>query len=163
MIFTNYFEDFSEKQLVGLFSCFTDVNVAKDVQVSVPCNYDMFLRKKINELRQTYNHYQAIELEYDVRTGYRYEDALMYDIIDYTMEWCDCSSEIECKELLAKLNYNCDVSIGDFTKAMLKIATITRELMNVCEKINHVALLHKLSKIEGMVLKYITTCQSLYI
>lgn len=163
MVNTNYFEDFSEKQLVGLFSCFTDVKVANDVAVSVPCNYDEFLKIKINELKKIYTHYQKTELESDVRTGYRYEDALMYDIIDYVIEWCDCSSEFECKELLAKLQYNLDVSIGDFTKAMLKIATITRELMNICEKINNIALLHKLSKIEGMILKYITTCQSLYI
>lgn len=163
MVRTNYFEDFSEKQLIGLFSTFTDVKVANDVAVSVSCNKDDFLRKKINELMQIYIHYQKTELESDVRTGYRYEDALMYDIIDYAIEWCDCDTEQECKELLSKLNYNCDVSIGDFTKAMLKIATITRELMNVCEKINKVGLLHKLSKIEGMILKYITTCQSLYI
>lgn len=163
MVRTNYFENFSEKQLVGLFSCFTDVKVANDVAVSVPCNYDVYLKANINELKKIYMHFQQIELETDVRTGYRYENTLMYDIIDYVIEWCDCTTEIECKQLLSKLQYNIDVSIGDFTKAMLKIATITRELMNVCEKVNKIELLHKLSKIEGMILKYITTCQSLYI
>jgi hypothetical protein len=35
--------------------------------------------------------------------------------------------------------------------------------MNVCEIIGEIELLHKLSQIEGLVLKYVTTSQSLYV
>jgi superfamily II RNA helicase len=163
IIKNNYLAEFSAKELVGLFSCFTDVNVAKDNEVSVPCTPNSFLRSKINELKYMYTSYQQKEIDADVRTGIKYDNPLMYDIIDYTIEWCDCTTEYQCKELIEKLQYNLDVSIGDFTKAMLKIATISRELMCVCETMNQNNLLHKLSEIEGMILKYITTCQSLYI
>lgn len=163
IIQNNYLAEFSAKELVGLFSCFTDVNVAPDVSVSVPCTKHSFLRSKINELAASYVSYQQKEIDADVRTGIKYEDTLMYDIIDYAMEWCDCTTESECKELIEKLQCNADVSIGDFTKAMLKIATISRELMSVCEIMNQTNLLHRLSEIEGMILKYITTCQSLYV
>jgi superfamily II RNA helicase len=159
----HYLAEFSVKQLVGLFSCFTDVKVANDVSVSVPSTADGFLKHKINELKNAFANYQEKEIEADVRTGLKYEDPLMYDIIDYSMEWCDCTTESECKELIARLQGDLDVSIGDFTKAMLKIATISRELMNTCETMNQINLLHKLTEIEGMILKYITTCQSLYI
>jgi superfamily II RNA helicase len=159
----HYLAEFSVKQLVGLFSCFTDVNVANDVSVSVPSTEDGFLKNKINELKNAFASYQQKEIEADVRTGLKYEDPLMYDIIDYSMEWCDCATESECKELIARIQRCLDVSIGDFTKAMLKIATISRELMNTCEIMNQINLLHKLSEIEGMILKYITTCQSLYV
>lgn len=159
----HYLAEFSVKQLVGLFSCFTDVKVANDVSVSVPSTEDGFLKHKINELKNAFANYQQKEIEADVRTGLKYEDPLMYDIIDYSMEWCDCTTESECKELIARLQGDLDVSIGDFTKAMLKIATISRELMNTCEIMNQINLLHKLSEIEGLILKYITTCQSLYI
>ena len=137
--------------------------MANDVAVSVPCTPNSFLRAKINELRSAYISYEQKEIDADVRTGIKYENALMYDIIDYAMEWCDCMTEPQCKELIEKLQCNLDVSIGDFTKAMLKIATISRELMSVCEIMNQTNLLHKLSEIEGMILKYITTCQSLYV
>jgi len=163
MIQNNYLAEFSAKELVGLFSCFTDVNVGSDVAVSVPCTHHSFLRSKINELAASYVYYQQKEIDADVRSGIKYEGVLMYDIIDYAMEWCDCTTESQCKELIEKLKYNVDVSIGDFTKAMLKIATISRELMSVCEIMNQTNLLHKLSEIEGMILKYITTCQSLYV
>jgi len=163
IIQNNYLAEFSAKELVGLFSCFTDVNVANDVAVSAPCTPNSFLRAKINELTASYVSYQQKEIDADVRTGIKYEDPLMYDIIDYVMEWCDCTTEYQCKELIEKLQCNLDVSIGDFTKAMLKIATISRELMSVCEIMNQTNLLHKLSEIEGMILKYITTCQSLYV
>jgi superfamily II RNA helicase len=159
----NYLEEFSTKELVGLFSCFTDVNVASDKAVSVPCTHNSFLRNKINELKYMYTCYQQKEIDADVRTGIKYDNPLMYDIIDYAMEWCDCSTEYQCKELIEKIQSSLDVSIGDFTKAMLKIATISRELMCVCEVMNQINLLHKLSKIEGTILKYITTCQSLYV
>ena len=163
IIQNNYLAEFSAKELVGLFSCFTDVNVATDVAVSVPCTHNSFLRSKINELAASYVYYQQKEIDADVRTGIKYEGVLMYDIIDYAMEWCDCTTESQCKEIIEKLQYNADVSIGDFTKAMLKIATISRELMCVSETMNQTNLLHKLSEIEGMILKYITTCQSLYV
>jgi hypothetical protein len=46
---------------------------------------------------------------------------------------------------------------------MMKITTIAKELSKVAEEIGQIELLHKLSKIEGLVLKYVTTAQSLYL
>ena len=57
--------------------------------------------------------------------------------------------------------------IGDFTKAMLKIVTITKELVNVFETepilLNYLDTLQKLKDIEPLVLKYVMTSQSLYV
>jgi hypothetical protein len=55
------------------------------------------------------------------------------------------------------------ISIGDFTKAILKISTITKELINVCEQNDLIEFMYKLSQIDGMILKYIATTQSLYV
>jgi hypothetical protein len=55
------------------------------------------------------------------------------------------------------------ISIGDFTKAMLKITTIVKEWMNVFEIIGNIEALHKFTGIEILLLKYITTSQSLYV
>jgi hypothetical protein len=56
-----------------------------------------------------------------------------------------------------------EISIGDFTKAMMKIVTVAKELMNVCELLGAIDLMYKLNQIEGMVLKYVLTSQSLYV
>ena len=90
----------------------------------------------------------------------------MYDIIDESMEWCDCTSEEECKMFIQTKLATKGISTGDFAKAMLKVATIAREMgalssLDICK--NEVELFHKLSQIETMVLKYIVTNQSLYV
>ena len=79
------------------------------------------------------------------------------------MEWCDCSNEMECKQFIQHCVAEKNISVGDFTKAMLKIVTIAKEWINVCEMMGQIETLHKLSVIESMVLKYVTTAQSLYI
>jgi hypothetical protein len=70
---------------------------------------------------------------------------------------------MECKEFIQRLGLEKEISVGDFTKAILKISTIAKELGAVCESVGEIELLNKLSQIDGMILKYITTAQSLYI
>jgi hypothetical protein len=99
----------------------------------------------------------------DITRTINYVDALIYDMVNIAMQWTELQSENECREFIIDSVRTLDVSIGDFTKAMLKIVTITKELMNVCEIIGEMELMYKLSKIEGLVLKYVTTSQSLYV
>jgi hypothetical protein len=163
MVQHNYFIDFSIKQLVGLFSCFTDIKIPDDEKFTVPHSEDAFLQSKLKELQNMYAYYQNKEYEVGINTGIRYEDSLIFDMTDFAMKWCDCSDEQECKYFIQNDIAEKSISVGDFNKGMLKIVTIARELANVCEQIGQIELLHKLSQIEGLVLKYITTSQSLYV
>jgi hypothetical protein len=45
----------------------------------------------------------------------------------------------------------------------MKVATISKEIMSICEENGKIELMHKLNKIEPMIMKYITTSQSLYV
>lgn len=159
----NYFAEFSPKQIVGLFSCFTDIKIPDHERKSIPTTDDVFLKGCIESIRNAYISYGDIEYSADMRTGIQYEDALIYDMVDFAMQWCDYTTEIECKTFIQCRIAECGISVGDFTKAMLKIVTITREWMNVCEMLGQIEALHKLNQIEGMVLKYVTTSQSLYV
>ena len=103
-----------------------------------------------------------LEQEVQVNTGLNYTDPLIYDMVEFSMRWCDCNTE-ECKSFIQNDVANKSISVGDFTKAMLKVVTISKEFINVCEQLNLIELQHKLSLIEDMVLKYITTSQSLYV
>jgi hypothetical protein len=159
----NYFEKFSAIDLVGLFSCFTDVKIPHDMKTSHPHLQNAWLQQSILELIKEYNKYDDLEREMDMRTGIQYEDALIFDMVEFSIKWCNCQSETECKYFIQEDLANKEISIGDFTKAMLKIVTISREWAKVCELIGQISALHKLTQIEGMVLKYVTTCQSLYV
>jgi superfamily II RNA helicase len=159
----NHFAEFSPRQLVGLFSCFTGIKVPDDIRHSIPITDDPFLKDKIQQLSKMYALYDAREGEMHMRTGINYAESMQFDIIDLAMQWCDCSTEEECKRFIQNDVNLKSISVGDITKAMLKIATITKEWMNVFTLCGNLETLHKLSQIEGLILKYITTSQSLYV
>jgi superfamily II RNA helicase len=163
LLTTDYFQDFTSKQLIGLFSCFTDVKVDNDQRLSVPNSKDDLLQTTIKEMNKQYQYMQNVEMNAEVNTGINYEDALIFDMIDESIEWCDCSNETECKIFIQTKIADKGISVGDFTKSMLKIATIVKEISGICEDIQHLELLYKLNQIEPMILKYITTSQSLYV
>jgi hypothetical protein len=159
----NYFDKYSAKELVGLFSCFTDVKIPNDMKSSNPNIQNASLQCAIKDIMQEYKKYDVLERDLDVRTGIDYEEALMFDMVEFSIKWCNCQSETDCKYFIQADLADKEISIGDFTKAMLKIVTISREWAKVCEEIGEISALHKLTQIEGLVLKYVTTCQSLYV
>jgi len=162
----NYFQDFTPKQLVGLLSCVTDVKVKEECEVNVVCTDDEFLKHRVMEMKEQYEYYDTQEGSRDIRTGIRYNEAFNVNIVEEAMAWCDCKSEDACK-LFIHENLNAKgISLGDFTKAILKIATAAKELRGLYELEwcnSETEWLHKLSQIEEMVLKYIATNQSLYV
>jgi hypothetical protein len=83
------------------------------------------------------------------------------------MEWARCDNEHACKSFLQRLaNSEKAVSAGDFAKAGMKICALAKELENALAAANIdgvVEAQHKLSQIDGLILKYITTTQSLYL
>lgn len=158
-----YLENFTPKQIVGLLSCFTDLKIKEDLRSCVPTTKDEYLKTHISQLKDIFDKYCDLENENGLKTGFDYHDCLVYDIIDMSQEWCDCSCETECKLFIQDSLAVKEISIGDFTKAILKISNITRELICVCENNDFVDLNYKLSQIDGMILKYIATTQSLYL
>jgi len=159
----NWFNEFTPTQLVGLFSCFTDIKVSNDLRSNFPKTKDNFLKSKIEEVVNQYEYFDKMEGEVDIRSGINYYDALKYDIIDLSMKWCELDNERDCKIFIENEIKSISISIGDFTKAMLKIVAITKEWITVCEITNNVEAQHKFSQIDSMILKYVMTSQSLYV
>jgi hypothetical protein len=153
--------DLTPRQLVGLLSCFTDVKIGDDSRSSVPKTPDQILKKHIVEIESTFHKYDDIERAQRTDPAYNYSDPLIFDMIDYMMDWCDCSNEDECKIFIQEVSSLC--SVGDFTKAIMKISAIVKELTAVCEQNGYTDFMYKLSLIDGMILKYVATTQSLYV
>jgi superfamily II RNA helicase len=160
---TDKFAQFSPKQLVGLFSCFTDIKVSQDMKMGCPNSKDTLLQQTVEKLDKLFIGLADKEHSRSMDTGINYHSALMYDLVDQIADWCDCETEQDCKYYIQQVLGEKDISVGDFSKGILKIATITKEIVSLCEKHGHIELQHKLASIGPMILKYITTNQSLYV
>ena len=162
-----YFRDLSAIQIVRFLSCFTDVKVAQDVKMSIPTTKDGFLRKMADDYKNIIDKYHEYSQDQNItisNNGSEGDLEMMYDLMDMMEEWCLCEDEAQCKGFIQTKLAEKSISIGDFTKAILKMSTMVKELMNMCEQNEDMLeLLAKLGKIDAMILKYITTAQSLYI
>ena len=152
--------ELTPKQLVGLLSCFTDVKIDQDNKASVPITTDTVLKRHTNEVVNAFRLYEDLENARKTDPAYDYTNPVIFDMTDLMMEWCEFTDDVQCKAFIqGKLL----CSVGDFTKAILKISAIAKEFTAVCEQMGMVDFQHKLSQIDGMILKYVATSQSLYL
>ena len=158
-----FFKDFDVIQLIGLFSCFTDVKVPEEHRRLAPFSKDTFLKNRIQELDNIVLEFEKNERESMIYTGVEYYNLLCYDLVDEIQEWASFDTETECKYFIQTKIHDKELSVGEYTKAVLKISTITKEFINIAEASGEIEFLHKLKQIEPKILKYITTSQSLYV
>ena len=152
--------ELTPKQLVGLLSCFTDVKIDQDNKASVPITTDAVLKRHTNDVVGVFRLYEDLENARKTDPAYDYTNPVIFDMTDLMMEWCEFTDDVQCK-LFIQDKLLC--SVGDFTKAILKISAIVKEFIVVCEQMGMVDFQHKLSQIDGMILKYVATSQSLYL
>jgi hypothetical protein len=159
----NWFQDFSVEQLIGFLAVYTDVKIdeeSKSWQIKID---DPFLNSRLNKVIKEYLFYENLEDDNGLKTGINYLTALNYDMPELLMEWIKTDSQEDCKWFIQTRLQDKGISIGDFTKAVMKISTIAKEWSNITEQFSQIELLHKLSQIDGKILKYVTTAQSLYV
>jgi superfamily II RNA helicase len=161
MLERNQFDELDTRQIVSVFSCFTNVNVSDDLKSVRPNSRDISVKNIIEEITILYNHYQDFETENNAFTGVDYN--IHYDLIDAVLSWCDCESAPECKAVLQNLEQTKGVFLGEFVKAITKINNISTEMEKVAESVGNMALLSKLRDIPRLTLKFVATNQSLYI
>ena len=163
LVSTDFFRDFTPEQIVCVLSCFIDIKVPDDYKIhSFPIN-DYTMISCINNINASAEKYASMEKRFDIFSGINYDDMISYNIASSITNWCSCASEFDCKLLIETQLYERDISIGEFTKAIMKVSAIVNELINMCESTNNIELLHKLSGIDNMILKFITINQSLYV
>ena len=159
---TNYFEDFTPKELVGIFSCFTSIRVENSIRTLIPATSSGKVNKLSIKLDNLMNKYADLEQQYNIYSGSNYERN--FDIQEHVMNWCDAEGDTVCKEIISNIQTTSQaLFIGDFIKAILKINNIASEVERAAESINQIQLIEKVRKIPALTLKYVATTQSLYI
>jgi hypothetical protein len=101
------------------------------------------------------------ELKNKIDIGIDY--SLHFDLIDFTIKWCECENDVECKQLLNTISLEKDIFLGEFVKAILKINNITSEMEKIAEYLGDMEFLSILKQVPLLTLKYVATNQSLYV
>jgi superfamily II RNA helicase len=154
-------ENLSVKQLVALFSCFTNIRVTEQFKDNVPNSDDQEVNNFIKKVVELYNNYEDMEIEKNIKSGSDY--FIHYDILNYVEKWCDTESIEDCKFILQELGERKEIFLGEFVKALLKINNISSEFEKIAEMTGNIAFLSKLREIPRLTLKYVVTNQSLYV
>jgi len=155
------FDDLSSRQLVAIFSCFTNISVNDEMKELFIKSNDKMVKDIIIEINEMYDEYQAKELKNNINTGTDYE--IHFDLLDYVVKWCDCSCVEDCKFLLQNIEKEKGIFLGEFVKALLKINNISCEMEKIAELTGNISFLSKLKEIPTITLKYVVTNQSLYV
>lgn len=151
----------SSKQLVSLFSCLTNIRVLDEIKNNSPNSDDKMVNNFALKIAELYNLYRDKEIYKNIDIGFDY--SLHYELIDYCLEWCECTSESECKLVLQKMALEKEIFLGEFVKAILKINNIANEMERVAELVCDMEFLSKLKEIPLLTLKFVATNQSLYV
>lgn len=154
---TNYFEDYTPIQLIGLFSLFSNIRLQhEEVYIEDVVLLNAFT--KIEDMIEDYRKQESIDNLY---TGI--ETAIQKTIPYYTMMWANAHNEKDCLKCINLLyNYE-NVYTGDFIKTILKVVNVCKEYEMICNQLDKFDLLQKIKQIYPLLLKYFVTNRSLYL
>jgi superfamily II RNA helicase len=161
LLLTKRLQQFNVLDLIALFSCFTNVSVPDNLMEYTLNSEDSTIKKFIKEIANMYEDKKELEIQERIDTGIDYN--IHFDLIDYVVEWANCSNEADCKLLLDRIGTEKEIFLGEFIKALLKINNIASEMERVAELMGDVEFLHKLKQIPELTLKFVATNQSLYV
>lgn len=166
LVFANFiekgfFNDLTAKQMVSIFSCFTNITVSEELKKNVPHSEDKKIQNYIVDIENMFSYFNKVENNLQMNTGTDYH--IHFDLINEVVQWCDCECIEDCKFFLQNLEKEKDIFLGEFVKALLKINNISNEMEKIAEILGNISLLNKLKEIPKMTLKYVVTNQSLYV
>jgi len=157
----NDFADFTPELIAAFLTLFADVRIRVDDEFYVE---NTFLDYAFIQFKHVCDDLGECERAHGLEEPVDSEEFLYSALIaDDVLEWCRSDTETACKQVLYDLMSYKGIGVGDFTKALLKISTVVRELISVCEKTFKIELRSRLSQIDRLLLKHVTTNQSLYL
>jgi superfamily II RNA helicase len=161
LIMDKSLDELSPVQLVGLFSCFTNITVHSDFKEINPNSNDKKLQSYITKIAERMEVYENIENDLNIHSCI--ENPIHYDLLNYIEEWCSSNDTNSCKLVLQKIMEEKQIFLGDFVKALLKIHNICLEMETIAGITQNVSFLNKLQQIPSLILKFVVTNQSLYV
>jgi hypothetical protein len=169
LAFTDFLikEDFLKKynsyEIAALLSCFANIRVKEDKKIHNVA--DLTINMEFNKTLQTLSSIYDDYMEEELRSGISQANNLdyLFEFVNPILNWCEAEDDKTCKDIMKKCEYEYETFPGEFIKAILKINNMVNELKSVAEYIGNIELLHKLTAIPELTLKFVATNQSLYV
>jgi hypothetical protein len=166
---TGFFWEYDVTEIIGWLAMYTDIKI----QTGTNNRLGGDDRTKMGEdlygiydfVMERYHEYHELEQHADLNTGIAYHGVVQTVLVLPMMEWSNLTTELECKKFVQVRLVDLCISLGDFSKSVLKISAVAKELIAMCEVRGESALefQSKLSYIDAHMLKYVIMNQSLYV
>jgi len=155
------FRTYSPTNQAIFLSIFTDIKTPEETRIVTPSSKEIpNVIKDILKMETRAEYYSRKETEVGLSVA---PVEFTYDLVPLLSEWCEASDELACKMFIQGPLAEAEISVGDFTKALLKIVVIVKEFIPIAENANDLTFLTNLKGVEHILLKYVATNQSLYV
>ena len=152
---------YSSKEIAIFLSIFTDIKTPEETRILRPSSKEIpNVIKDILKMETRAEYYSRKETEVGLSVA---PVEFTYDLVPLLGEWCEAPDELACKMCIQGTLTEAGISVGDFTKALLKIVVIVKEFIPIAENSNDLTFLTNLKGVEQILLKYVATNQSLYV
>jgi len=146
----NYTLDWDVSERLCLLSGVTNVTRVPTVE----CPFE-----KAAEMKEEHDWFEEWEKQNDMNTGINYAEAFHVNLMTEAMEWGACTTVEDCKGFIQTLG----ISVGDFSKAILKMAAVAKELREIDIGDRQPEWILQWTEVEMIILKYVAMNQSLYV
>ena len=163
LIKEDYLKKYNSYEIAALLSCFANIRVKEDKKIYNVSN--LTTNTQLNESLQSMSSIYDGYMDEELRSGISQANNLdyLFEFVNPILEWCEAEDEKTCKDIMKKCEFEFETFPGEFIKAILKINNMVNEMKNVAEYMGNVELLHKLTDIPDLTLKFVATNQSLYV
>lgn len=156
------FNTFSEREIIGILACFTNMSVASEMRSSVPRCENSNVLEVTKYIDGRMRHYDQYEDDNRFNSGSNYE--INFDASDVMMTWCDVENSNDAIVFLKKMKEEQGVFVGEFVKGVLKVTNILKEHEKIfSEMIPELEYVEKIKGCYDLLLKFVCTSQSLYV
>ena len=146
-------------EFIAICFCFTNIRVKKETNLDkINEKMTIPMKEKIDYILSLYDSIEKQEKDYQIIRGIHYKNTIVNDIFHEIQLWIDAKEESECQDVLRKIQVK-GISIGDFSKAILKISAMSREMMSCSCTYEFYFILNQ---VDSVLLKSVCTNQTLY-
>ena len=163
LIKEDYLKKYNSYEIAALLSCFANIRVKEDKKIH-NISY-LTTNTQLNETLQSLSSIYDDYMDEELRSGISQANNLdyLFEFVNPILEWCEAEDEKTCKDIMKKCEFEYETFPGEFIKSVLKINNMVNEMKTVAEYMGNVELLHKLTAIPDLTLKFVATNQSLYV
>jgi len=150
-------ENLSAQDITVFLSCFAQVHIQEIARPGAEEYAHMYQNKAVQHLAE-WNDDGGQN-----KGGQNKLNEIQFLLMDPISEWCNVSNSAEAILFGRKLEFEYEIYLGDFIKAVLSINSMATQLELLAKTHNDLALMQSLREVPNLTLKFIATNISIYV